>query len=66
MGLGGEPQPKLERIAERTIAESQSVMNWQRGEPDRRGPGCATEETRLVLLCALQRAAAVVESGKRA
>ena len=33
-GTGGQPQSELERVAERTVAEGQCVVDGQRGEPD--------------------------------
>ena len=38
-------------------------MDGQRSEPDGRRPGSTAEHARLVLLCALQRAAPIVEVG---
>ena len=49
-GAGGQPQSKLECVAERTVAESQYSTDGQRGEPDRRRPGITAEYPSLVLL----------------
>ena len=62
---GRQPQSKLERAAERTVAESQCVVDGQHGEPDPRHLGGAAEHACLVVLCALQQAASVVKDGDR-
>ena len=59
----GQPQSELECVAERTVAEVQCVVDGQRGEPDGRRPGSTAEHACLVLLCALQRAAPIVDVG---
>ena len=38
-GTGGQPQSELERVAERTVAEGQCIVDGQRSEPDGRRPG---------------------------
>ena len=62
-GAGRQPQSKLERVAGRTVAESQYVMDAQRCVPDRRCLGGTAEQACLVMLCTLQRDAPVVEGG---
>ena len=64
-GEGGQPQSELKRVAERTVAQSQCVVDGQHGEPDPRHLGGAAEHACLVVLCALQQAASVVKDGDR-
>ena len=54
---GGQTQPNLEYIAERTVAESESVVDGQGGELDGGCFGGAAQQSGFVLLCALQGAA---------
>ena len=62
-GAGRQPQSELERAVERIVAEGEFVVDGQCGEPHGRRPGSTAEYARLVLLCALQRAAPIVDVG---
>ena len=60
---GGDPQSKLEGIAEGAVAEGEGVVDRQRCQPDGGCPGCTTEQTRLVLLSAAKRPPLVIMKG---
>ena len=62
---GGQAQPKLERAAERSVAEREGVVDGQGGEQDGGRSGGAAQQMGFVLLCALQRATPIMGRGKK-
>ena len=63
-GTGAQAQPKVDRVAERAVAQRDGGVDGQGGEPDGGRSRGAAQQTGFVLLCALQKSTPIMERGK--